>query len=140
MILDSLPDATGHTRREHEAKCSRRKDQGPLPLTSAIGGDLRPWLPRCAAATLTGETTEGALVHFLQPTTTPGLVMAVHDLLRRVSDPADEQIREALAGNLCRCTGYQKIITAVHVAARNTNGRHVLSHEEVEEHSHAIPE
>ena len=71
---------------------------------------------------------------------TPGLVMAVHDLLRRMSDPADEQIREALAGNLCRCTGYQKIISAVHVAARNTSGRHGSSHEEVEEHSHVISE
>jgi aerobic carbon-monoxide dehydrogenase small subunit len=71
---------------------------------------------------------------------TPGLVLAVHDLLRRVGDPADDQIREALAGNLCRCTGYQKIISAVHVAARNTGGRHGSSHEEVEEHSHAIPE
>ena len=71
---------------------------------------------------------------------TPGLVMAVHDLLRRMSDPADEQIREALAGNLCRCTGYQKIISAVHVAARNTSGRRGSSHEEVEEHSHVISE
>jgi carbon-monoxide dehydrogenase small subunit len=71
---------------------------------------------------------------------TPGLVMAVHDLLRRGSDPADEQIREALAGNLCRCTGYQKIISAVHMAARNTSGRHGSSHEEVEEHSHVISE
>jgi carbon-monoxide dehydrogenase small subunit len=49
---------------------------------------------------------------------TPGLVMAVHDLLHRVADPADDEIREALAGNLCRCTGYQKIIDAVHLAAR----------------------
>jgi carbon-monoxide dehydrogenase small subunit len=48
---------------------------------------------------------------------TPGLVMAVHDLLRRAPDPTDGQIREALAGNLCRCTGYQKIIGAVHLAA-----------------------
>jgi carbon-monoxide dehydrogenase small subunit len=48
---------------------------------------------------------------------TPGLVMAVHDLLRRVPDPSDGQIREALAGNLCRCTGYQKIIGAVRLAA-----------------------
>jgi carbon-monoxide dehydrogenase small subunit len=71
---------------------------------------------------------------------TPGLVLAVHDLLRRESDPADERIREALAGNLCRCTGYQKIISAVHVAARNTNGRRGSSHKEVEEHSHAYPE
>ena len=49
---------------------------------------------------------------------TPGLVMAAHDLLRRVADPDDDEIREALAGNLCRCTGYQKIIDAVHLAAR----------------------
>ena len=49
---------------------------------------------------------------------TPGLVMASHDLLRRVPDPDDNEIREALAGNLCRCTGYQKIIEAVHLAAR----------------------
>ena len=48
---------------------------------------------------------------------TPGLVMAAHDLLRRLPDPDDDQIREALAGNLCRCTGYQKIIEAVHLAA-----------------------
>ena len=48
---------------------------------------------------------------------TPGLVVAVHDLLARVPDPDDATIREALAGNLCRCTGYEKIIEAVHAAA-----------------------
>ncbi len=48
---------------------------------------------------------------------TPGLIMACHDLLQRFADPDDDQIREALAGNLCRCTGYQKIIDAVHLAA-----------------------
>jgi carbon-monoxide dehydrogenase small subunit len=53
---------------------------------------------------------------------TPGLVMAAHDLLRRVSDPSDSQIREELAGNLCRCTGYQAIIDAVRLAARRTRG------------------
>ncbi|HEX6075999.1 MAG TPA: (2Fe-2S)-binding protein [Micromonosporaceae bacterium] len=50
---------------------------------------------------------------------TPGLIVAAHDLLRRVPHPSDEEIREALAGNLCRCTGYQKIIDAVHRAARS---------------------
>ncbi|HTS97042.1 MAG TPA: (2Fe-2S)-binding protein [Streptosporangiaceae bacterium] len=55
---------------------------------------------------------------------TPGLVMAVHDLLRRVPDPSDGQIREALAGNLCRCTGYQKIISAVRLTAGRVNGHH----------------
>src|SRR5438309_4693861 len=48
----------------------------------------------------------------------PGLVVATHDLLRRVPQPSDAQIREALAGNICRCTGYAKIIEAVNMAAR----------------------
>ena len=48
---------------------------------------------------------------------TPGFVVAAADLLRRVPDPSDDEIREALSGNLCRCTGYQKILDAVHAAA-----------------------
>jgi len=48
---------------------------------------------------------------------TPGFVVAAADLLRRIPDPSDDDIREALSGNLCRCTGYQKILDAVHVAA-----------------------
>ena len=48
---------------------------------------------------------------------TPGLIVAVRDLLDRVPDPADADIREALAGNLCRCTGYEHIIDAVRRAA-----------------------
>jgi aerobic carbon-monoxide dehydrogenase small subunit len=49
---------------------------------------------------------------------TPGLVVAVADLLEREPAPSDEVVREALSGNLCRCTGYQKILDAVHLAAR----------------------
>jgi carbon-monoxide dehydrogenase small subunit len=48
---------------------------------------------------------------------TPGLVVAVSDLLRRDPEPPEEVIREALSGNLCRCTGYQKILDAVRLAA-----------------------
>ena len=48
---------------------------------------------------------------------TPGLVVAAHDLLARNARPTDPEIREALAGNLCRCTGYEKIIDAVRLAA-----------------------
>jgi aerobic carbon-monoxide dehydrogenase small subunit len=48
---------------------------------------------------------------------TPGLVVAADDLLRRNPDPSDDEIREALSGNLCRCTGYQKILDAVRLAA-----------------------
>jgi carbon-monoxide dehydrogenase small subunit len=48
---------------------------------------------------------------------TPGFIVATHDLLRRNPAPNDAEIREALAGNLCRCTGYEKILDAVRLAA-----------------------
>ncbi len=48
---------------------------------------------------------------------TPGLVVAAADLLRRTEQPSEDEIREALSGNLCRCTGYQKILDAVQLAA-----------------------
>ena len=48
---------------------------------------------------------------------TPGLVVAAADLLARVPAPNEDDIREALSGNLCRCTGYQKIVEAVKTAA-----------------------
>jgi len=51
---------------------------------------------------------------------TPGMLVASAELLKRVKGrvPSDEEVREALAGNLCRCTGYQKIVDAVRAAAR----------------------
>ena len=52
---------------------------------------------------------------------TPGLIVATHELLGRNPSPSDAEIREALAGNLCRCTGYEKILDAVHQAARATS-------------------
>lgn len=48
---------------------------------------------------------------------TPGLIVAVADLLERTPSPSETVVREALAGNLCRCTGYAKIIDAVQLAA-----------------------
>jgi carbon-monoxide dehydrogenase small subunit len=48
---------------------------------------------------------------------TPGFIVATHDLLDRNPNPTDAEIREALAGNLCRCTGYEKILDAVRLAA-----------------------
>jgi len=52
---------------------------------------------------------------------TPGLIVATHDLLERRPNPTDPEIREALAGNLCRCTGYEKILDAVRQAARTAS-------------------
>jgi carbon-monoxide dehydrogenase small subunit len=72
----------------------------------AAGGDLHPVQQ---AFVETGAVQCGFC--------TPGLVVAAHDLLNRVPEPSDLEIREALAGNLCRCTGYEKILDAVRLAA-----------------------
>jgi carbon-monoxide dehydrogenase small subunit len=53
---------------------------------------------------------------------TPGLVMAAHDLLERIAAPTETQIREELAGNVCRCTGYGRIIDAVQQVAVERQG------------------
>jgi carbon-monoxide dehydrogenase small subunit len=52
---------------------------------------------------------------------TPGLIVATHELLAHDPAPSTVDIREALAGNLCRCTGYEKIIDAVHLAAKRVS-------------------
>jgi aerobic carbon-monoxide dehydrogenase small subunit len=52
---------------------------------------------------------------------TPGMVMTSHALLQQNSDPSDEEIRKALAGNLCMCTGYVQIVDAVKEAAKNSS-------------------
>ncbi|MPY95348.1 MAG: (2Fe-2S)-binding protein [Acidimicrobiia bacterium] len=53
---------------------------------------------------------------------TPGLVVATHELLDRRPDPSELEIREALAGNLCRCTGYGRILAAVQATAAARRG------------------
>ncbi len=53
---------------------------------------------------------------------TPGLLVAAHDLLRRRPQPSTAEVREALAGNLCRCTGYEQILAAVALAAEKWEG------------------
>jgi carbon-monoxide dehydrogenase small subunit len=56
---------------------------------------------------------------------TPGMIMAAADLLARNPDPSEQEIREGLAGNLCRCTGYHNIVKAVQHAARLQRGGEV---------------
>ena len=72
----------------------------------AHGGDLHPVQEAFAE---TGAVQCGFC--------TPGLIVATVDLLQRSPDPNDDEIREALSGNLCRCTGYAKIFDAVRLAA-----------------------
>ena len=82
-----------------------------------------------AVTTIEGMGTEGDL-HPVQEAfwehhglqcgyCTPGMIMASADLLTRNPDPSEEDVREALAGNLCRCTGYQNIVKAVMAAAKS---------------------
>ncbi len=49
---------------------------------------------------------------------TPGMMVATHALLSQSPDPTDDEIREAIGGNLCRCTGYAQIIEAIRIAAQ----------------------
>jgi aerobic carbon-monoxide dehydrogenase small subunit len=53
---------------------------------------------------------------------TPGLIVAANALLARNPEPSDAEIREALSGNICRCTGYGKILEAVHAVAKGARG------------------
>jgi carbon-monoxide dehydrogenase small subunit len=53
---------------------------------------------------------------------TPGMIMASVDLLKDNPDPSDEEVREGIEGNLCRCTGYQNIVKAVRAAAADLRG------------------
>jgi carbon-monoxide dehydrogenase small subunit len=56
---------------------------------------------------------------------TPGMIMAGVDLLKRNSDPSEEDVRHALEGNLCRCTGYHNIVKAIQSAAHAGQGAEV---------------
>ena len=49
---------------------------------------------------------------------TPGMIMSAADLLARTTDPSDDEIRHAIEGNFCRCTGYQNIVTSIREAAK----------------------
>ena len=81
----------------------------------------------CSVTTIEGLARDGEL-HPLQQAfwashglqcgfCTPGMIMAAADLLARSPEPSDEEIRHGLAGNLCRCTGYENIVRAVRAAA-----------------------
>jgi carbon-monoxide dehydrogenase small subunit len=68
---------------------------------------------------------------------TPGMLMRAYRLLQENPDPSEEEIRYWLAGNLCRCTGYQNIVKAVQYAARKLRGETVeTSHPLMAAHAH----
>jgi len=87
-----------------------------VPALQADGADVR------TAASLANGSLHVVQEAFLDAGAvqcgycTPGFLVAAADLLERVPHPTDEEVREALAGNLCRCTGYRKILDAVRLA------------------------
>jgi len=54
---------------------------------------------------------------------TPGIILCAHDLLQQNASPSEQEIRDGIGGNLCRCTGYQHIVNAVKAASRKMNQR-----------------
>ena len=81
-----------------------------------------------AVTTIEGMATSAEALHPLQTAfwekhglqcgfCTPGMIMTAADLLARNSDPTDDEIRDAIEGNICRCTGYQNIVAAIRAAA-----------------------
>lgn len=95
----------------------------------------------CEITTIEGLAKEGQL-HPLQEGfwqehglqcgfCTPGIIMAAADLLQRNPNPSEKEIRQALEGNFCRCTGYHNIVRAIQYAAARMRGEAVVSRYEV---------
>ncbi|TDQ80942.1 carbon monoxide dehydrogenase small subunit [Dongia mobilis] len=84
--------------------------------------------------TIEGMANPDGSLHVLQETfrehhglqcgyCTPGMITRAHRLLQENKDPSESEIRHGIAGNLCRCTGYQNIVKAIQAAAAKLNGR-----------------
>jgi carbon-monoxide dehydrogenase small subunit len=122
-----LPGAKGACEQGECGSCSVVVD-GTLTCSCLV---LAASVVDCQITTVEGLTTDGSLSDVQRAFIaegavqcgfcTPGLIVAVHDLLDRDPDPDPLAIREALSGNLCRCTGYGRIFAAVHAAARERN-------------------
>jgi carbon-monoxide dehydrogenase small subunit len=84
-------------------------DGAEVVTVEGLGGGEQPLHPVQEAFLTAGAVQCGFC--------TPGMIISVHALLERTPDPTDGEIRAALAGNLCRCTGYAKILDAVRLAA-----------------------
>ncbi|MFC3674883.1 (2Fe-2S)-binding protein [Ferrovibrio xuzhouensis] len=129
-LVDFLRDVAGltgtHVGCEHGVcgACSVLFDGQPIRscLMFAVQAD------GASITTVEGLTGEGGQLSPLQDAfweehglqcgyCTPGMLIAAQALLQTTTDPTDEEIREAISGNLCRCTGYQQIIAAVRRAA-----------------------
>ncbi|MEV4053934.1 (2Fe-2S)-binding protein [Amycolatopsis sp. NPDC049688] len=119
-----LPGSKNACEQGECGSCTVYLDDVPVCACLVAAGQAEGRVVRTVEGLADGDTLDPVQQSFVDAGAvqcgfcTPGLVVAAHDLLNRVPDRSDEEIREALAGNLCRCTGYEKILDAVRAAAK----------------------
>ena len=118
-----LPGSKNACEQGECGSCTVYLDQVPVCSCLVAAGQVQDREVRTVEGLADGDRLDPVQEAFVEAGAvqcgfcTPGLVVAAHDLLDRVPKPSDPEIREALAGNLCRCTGYEKILDAVRLAA-----------------------
>jgi aerobic carbon-monoxide dehydrogenase small subunit len=118
-----LPGSKNACEQGECGSCTVYLDQVPVCACLVAAGQAQDREVRTVEGLAEGDRLDPVQEAFVEAGAvqcgfcTPGLVVAAHDLLDRVPSPSDPEIREALAGNLCRCTGYEKILDAVRLAA-----------------------
>jgi carbon-monoxide dehydrogenase small subunit len=126
-----LPGSKNACEQGECGSCTVYLDDVPVCACLVAAGQAEGRAVRTVEGLADGDTLDPVQQSFVDQGAvqcgfcTPGLVVAAHDLLNRVPDPSDEEIREALAGNLCRCTGYEKILDAVRAVAKGPVGKDV---------------
>ncbi|MET9502668.1 (2Fe-2S)-binding protein [Streptomyces sp. NPDC006622] len=124
VTVEGLADFAGQRSRGTGA-CAGHTDAGPDSAPEGVSLDEAKAWRAGGADSHTGEGGELAPIQqaFIDAGAvqcgfcTPGLLVAADEMLERNPNPTDADIREALSGNLCRCTGYEKIMDAVRLAA-----------------------
>jgi carbon-monoxide dehydrogenase small subunit len=128
-----LPGSKNACEQGECGSCTVYLDSVPVCACLVAAGQAEGRVVRTVEGLADGDTLDPLQQSFVDQGAvqcgfcTPGLVVAAHDLLNRVPDPSDEEIREALAGNLCRCTGYEKILDAVRAVAKGPLGKDALA-------------
>ncbi|MEP6695370.1 MAG: (2Fe-2S)-binding protein [Pseudonocardiales bacterium] len=118
-----LPGSKNACEQGECGSCTVYLDDLPICACLVAAGQAQGREVRTVESLADGDTLHPVQQAFLEAGAvqcgfcTPGLLVATHDLIARTPNPSDPEIREALAGNLCRCTGYGQIMAAVRLAA-----------------------
>lgn len=118
-----LPGSKNACEQGECGSCTVYLDGDPVCACLVAAGQVQGREVRTVEGLADGDTLDPVQQAFVDAGAvqcgfcTPGLLVQTHDLLERQARPSDAEIREALSGNLCRCTGYEKIMDAVRLAA-----------------------